>query len=117
MATLVYHTSGPSLWSQTPTGSISARGQTFTPSANWTITSVGLYLYKFGNPGTLTLNIYATSGGLPTGGILAFGTTNADTLPTASPGELREITLSGIQVTPFGGCKGNEQIIEESKEV
>ena len=68
--------------------------QTFTPSAAHTITSVKLLLYRVGLPGTVTVSIRATDAdGEPTGGDLCSGTTDGNTLPTASPYEWREITL------------------------
>jgi len=70
------------------------RAQTFTPSVAHKITSVKLLLFRTNSPGTLTVGIRATDGnGHPTGGDLCSGTTDADTLPTASPYEWREITL------------------------
>lgn len=73
--------------------------QTFTPTVAHKITSVKLLLYRNNNPGTVTVSIRATSAGLPTGGDLASGTTDGNTLPTASPYEWREITLgSGCAV-------------------
>jgi hypothetical protein len=67
--------------------------QSFTPSISHIITSVKLLLLKTGNPGTITVGIYATSGDDPTGSALCSGTTDGDTLPTGSPYEWREITL------------------------
>ncbi len=68
--------------------------QTFTPSASHDITSVKLLFYRAGSPGTITVSIRATDGsGHPTGSDLASGTTDGDTLPTASPYEWREITF------------------------
>jgi len=69
--------------------------QTFTPSADHTITSVKLKLFRNGSPGIVTVSIRATSGGQPTGPDLCSGTTNGNTLPTGSPYEWREITLGG----------------------
>lgn len=68
--------------------------QTFTPSTNHIITSVKLLLYRNNNPGTVTVSIRATSGGVPTGADLCSGTTNGNTLETADPYEWREITFS-----------------------
>jgi hypothetical protein len=67
--------------------------QTFTPSADHTITSVKLMLFRNGSPGTVTVSIRATSGGQPTSSNLCSGTTDGDTLPIGSPYEWREITL------------------------
>jgi len=77
------------------------RGQTFTPSGSYKITSVKLRLYRYGSPGTLNVNVYATDGsGHPTGSALCSGTTDGDTLPTGSPYEWRYITLgAGYQLT------------------
>lgn len=72
--------------------------QTFTPSESHNITSVVLALGRYGSPGTITVSIKATSGGVPTGIDLCSGTTNGNTLPilawpTPAPEE-REITFS-----------------------
>lgn len=71
-------------------------GQTFTPSYPHTIRGVRLLLYRLagGSPGTVTVSIRATAGGVPTGADLAVGTTDGNTLPTGSPYEWREITFS-----------------------
>ncbi|GEM_PF-282338 len=68
--------------------------QTFTPQVTHQIASVKLLLYRTGNPGTVTVSIRATSGGLPTGADLASGTTNGNTLPDTSPGEWHTITFT-----------------------
>ena len=68
--------------------------QTFTPSTAHTITSVKLKLWRQTTPGTVTVSIRATSGGLPTGADLVSGTTDGNTLPTsAGAAEWREITF------------------------
>lgn len=70
-------------------------GQTFTTTESYILTSVKLKLYRDATaPGTLTVNIYATSEELPTGGVLASGTTNGNTLTENTDGEWREITLT-----------------------
>ena len=65
-------------------------GQTFTPSENYTISSVKLKLVKVALPGTITISIRETSEGIPTAVELATGTTDGDTLVGA---EWREIVL------------------------
>lgn len=63
-------------------------------SSAHTVTSVKIYLKRYGSPGTITLSIRAVDGNLhPTGSDLASGTTNGNTLPTSGY-EQREITLS-----------------------
>jgi len=79
------------------------RAQTFTigttsKNENHYIASVKLLLYKGGNPGTVTVSIRASSGGIPTGDDLTSGTTDGNTLPAASPGEWREINLTPFQL-------------------
>jgi hypothetical protein len=75
------------------------RAQTFTTgAAAHTITSVKLLLFRSGSPGTVAVSIRAVDGsGHPTGSDLTSGTTDGNTLPTASPYELREITLTEYQ--------------------
>jgi len=70
--------------------------QTFTAEQNHQVTSVKLYLCKYGYPGTVTVSIRATdSSGKPTGSDLASGTTNGNTLPQYGTGdEWRQVALS-----------------------
>ena len=70
--------------------------QTFTASNSYSISSVKLLLYRLsaGGPGTVTVTINTTSGGLPTSTILCTGTTNGDTLTTNNAGEWREIIFT-----------------------
>ena len=76
------------------------RAQTFTvgntgANENHNITSVKLLLYRVESPGTVTVGIRAVDDdGKPTGSDLTSGTTNGNTLPTGSPYEWREITLT-----------------------
>jgi hypothetical protein len=75
------------------------RAQTFTPAVDYTITSVRLLLFRFGNPGTITVSIKATDvNGKPTGDDLAVGTTSGNTLTTNTDGEWREILLSSLNL-------------------
>lgn len=69
--------------------------QTFTTSTAYSITSVKLKLYKEGSPKTITVSIrLADVNNKPSGNDLTDGTTDGDTLPTGSPYEWREITLT-----------------------
>ena len=61
---------------------------------NSNLESISLVLYRQGSPGTLTVRLYATSSGVPTGSALSSGTTNANTLTTDYNGEWRTITMS-----------------------
>lgn len=80
--------------------------QSFTPTISHKITSVAMLVYKFvgTSPGTMTVGIRTTSGGVPTGNDLCSGTTNADTLTTDSAGEWREIVFSS-SATLIAGTK------------
>lgn len=77
-------------------------GQTFTPSESHTITSVRLKLLRIGSPGTITVAIYATSEGYPTGDALCSGTRNGNTVTTSSSGSFYEITLGSGAVLSSG---------------
>lgn len=55
-------------------------GQSFTTTSAHSVTSVKCYAYKNGSPGTVTVEIYATSGGLPTGSALTSGTFNGNSI-------------------------------------
>ncbi|KKM01235.1 hypothetical protein LCGC14_1796450 [marine sediment metagenome] len=64
-------------------------GQTFTPAKSHRISSVKIKVFRSdsfqgagGSPGTVTVSIRATAGGVPTGVDLASGTFDGDTLPT-----------------------------------
>ncbi len=78
------------------------RAQTFTPATAHTITSVKLFAWRDGSPGTWTVSIRAVDGSEhPTGSDLCSGTTNGDTLTTLTTGEWREITLgAGYALSP-----------------
>ena len=83
--------------------------QSFTASSAYTMTAVGLKLYKIGSPGTITVTIYLAdnSTNKPTGSILATGTTSGNTLTTDTNGEWRVITfVSSIDLT-----NGEEYVI------
>lgn len=72
--------------------------QSFTVETSHKVTSVKLLLLRTGNPGTITVGIYAAggiTGNDPVGSALCSGTTNGNTLPTGSPYEWREISLGG----------------------
>jgi hypothetical protein len=56
--------------------------QSFTPSTAHTITSVKLKISRTGSPGTFTIDIKATSDGIPTGNSLSTGSTNGNSLST-----------------------------------
>jgi hypothetical protein len=76
------------------------RGQTFTPSAGHTVTSVKLLIYRTGNPGTFTVSIRGTAAGVPSGADLCSGTTDGDALSLDGAGEWKEITFgSGTPLT------------------
>ena len=68
--------------------------QTFTPAITHIIGKVKLKLFKVGDPGTVTVSIYATLSGEPAGGILCSGTIDGDTLTTDTGGVFYEITLN-----------------------
>jgi hypothetical protein len=71
------------------------KAMTFTNLIPYRIGAVTLLIYRLGSPGTLTVSIRATDvNGRPTGGDLCVGTTNGNTLPTASPFEWRTITFT-----------------------
>jgi len=71
-------------------------GQTFTPgtvsAGAYTIKSVKFYVRRTNAIGTVTCKVETTSGGVPTGTLLASGTTNGDDW-TLNTWEWHEITL------------------------
>lgn len=77
-------------------------GQTFTPSLAYTATSVRLKVYS-GTPGTININLYATSAGKPTGASIATASANSSSFD-ADPGSFFTFDLdvpvalsSGVQ--------------------
>ncbi len=68
--------------------------QTFTAASSYTASGARLKLYRLGSPGTITVSLRATAGGVPTGADVVSGTTSGDTLTTDSGGEWRTITFS-----------------------
>lgn len=51
-------------------GNTSNKGQTFTPSTSGNLDRISAVLAKDGSPGTITMYVYASSGGYPTGSVL-----------------------------------------------
>lgn len=78
--------------------------QSWTTTSSYDIASVKVRLYRSGTPGTVTVSIRAASGDAPTGGDLASGTTDGDTLTTDTAGEWREVTF-GSSYTLSSGIK------------
>lgn len=86
--------------------------QTFTANQTYTITSVKMKLWRdAGVTGTWTVNLYASSGNKPTGGILATGTIDVSTFATSTPGDWYEITFD----TPYEVTGGNQYCVTGGK--
>ena len=72
------------------------RVQTFTTTSSYSATSVKLKLFKNGSPtGDITVSIYATSGGSPTGSPLTSGTYDSSLL------SINQNTWYEISLTPY----------------
>ena len=69
-------------------------GQSFTTVASFSISSVKLFLNRTGDPGTITVSIKATSGGLPTDDDLCSGTISGSSITYNPVGAWYEITFS-----------------------
>ena len=59
-------------------------GQTFTADSAYTISRVSLLCYKDGDPGTVTVSLYGTTGSVPSGSPLATMTMTGSDLPAAA---------------------------------
>ncbi len=70
------------------------RCQTFTANTTYTISSVILLLYRYGNPGNLTVTIQETTAGKPNGSILTSDVVDANSLTTDTAGEQKTISFS-----------------------
>ena len=80
--------------------------QTFTPSQNFTITKLNLYLCKYtvyGNVGTVTITIQETTDGAPNGNVIATGSIHEDDIPEFPTIEWKFIELSHTNL--IGGEK------------
>ena len=65
----------------------------FTASQSYTITSVKLWMFRTGTPGTLTVSIRETTANVPSGADKASGTFAGNDLLT-TPGKKEEITFA-----------------------
>jgi hypothetical protein len=76
-------------------GMVTQYGQTFTTVGSHQISNIKSYLARQGNPGELLVGIRNTASGLPVGGDLVTGSTNANTLPDWTiENEWRDIAFS-----------------------
>jgi len=74
--------------------------ETFTAGAGYTLSSVDLRLRRNGSPGTGTVSIRATSGGVPVAPDLTSGTFDADTISTDNTnGQVVNVPLTHIALT------------------
>ncbi len=71
--------------------------QSFTADANTTVAGAQLKLWRTGNAGTVTVGLYATTAGKPSGSALTSGTIAAEDLTTSQGGDWAEITFSSTQ--------------------
>ena len=81
------------------------KGQTFTTSSAYTLTNVSLKLARSGTPGTLTVSIFATSSGKPTGSALTSNTYDGNSLSDSV------YTWIDIQLTPYSLSSGVQYAI------
>jgi hypothetical protein len=83
--------------------------QTFTPSSNYNVTSIEVFMYRESalTPTTVTAAIRATSAGEPTGANLASGSIAGSTLTTSSSGAWNDITLS----SPYSLSSGTQYAV------
>ena len=73
-------------------------GQTFTTTISHNVSYLKLRMYRTNEPGTLEVSIRATSGGLPTGSDLTYGSINASTFTTSSAGEWYRINVTDYRL-------------------
>lgn len=81
--------------------------QTFTVSDSYEISGVDVRLYRVGTPGTITASVRAIVAGLPSGGDLATGTYDGDTISMFDRGEWYKITFT----TNYQGTSGTQYAI------
>jgi hypothetical protein len=73
--------------------------QSFTASRNYDLESIKLMLYRTGTPtDNLTIELFATSGELPTGSALSSGSINVATISATSSGTWYEATMSSYSL-------------------
>lgn len=69
-------------------------GQTFTAGGAYDISSVKLKMFQGTVQGVVTVSLYATAAGKPTGAALAQGTFDTNDIAAATPGAFYEITFA-----------------------
>lgn len=79
--------------------SVNWLGQTFTASDNYTLKSISIKAYRQGNPGTVTIALRGTSGGLPTGSNLTSGTSDGDLFTTDTNGDWYSFTVTDYEIS------------------
>lgn len=70
------------------------RAETFTASSDHTLSSVKMKVYRIGSPGTVTVGIYNTTAGAPSGTPIVSNTFDGNALTTSTAGEVKEITFA-----------------------
>lgn len=98
MAILASYTGSDNNW-KLPDGARVGLGCSFTAVAGGDTGYITLSLKRVGNPGTLTINIYAVSGDYPTGDVLASGTYDTSSI-SPSVFEDIEVTLTATTLAP-----------------
>ncbi len=106
-----YNVDSPANGAHTPNGTEPRWiAQTFTASGVYFCTSIKLWMYRTGTPGTITVELRNAVPGVPVEPgvtIHVSGTTNGNTLTDSSVGEWREIVFSA----PFQVASGTDYAI------
>jgi len=96
------YTTGDDSQQRVGNANVTQESQSFTASANYTLTSISLKMYKAASAsGTLTVELYnADANHEATGTVLASGTiTDSDITDTSAPGSFESITMSSYELT------------------
>lgn len=100
MATLASYAGSGTNWDLPSSGSFTWTkvGESFTTVAAGDAVTITMMLKRTGSPGTLTVNVYAASGDLPTGDSLASGTYDTSTIGTGAFEEV-DVTITSVSLS------------------
>jgi hypothetical protein len=95
-------TTGASL-SQLAVHSTQSVYQTITPDDNYSTKYYRFKLYRANNPSQITVGLYATAAGVPTGSVLALATLNVSGITTSTDGEWLSVYVAVPQYLMASG--------------
>lgn len=77
-------------------------GQTFTASSTYELTEVKAKMYRTGSIGTINMRLYNAVANVPSGSMLAYGTTDGNVITTLTAGEWVSFEMTGSAILTEG---------------